>query len=63
MPLPNVVTLARRVAALTSHHGPDDPRTLAALSEWRVAKLLQEIEALAAEERARLLAALTAHQP
>lgn len=48
--------LARRKAALTKHHGPDDPRTRAAaraLRLHRVKELLTE-EPLSADERGEL---------
>jgi hypothetical protein len=58
MPL-TITALARKAAALSSHHGRDDERTQAAWSQWRLAKLLHEIELLADDDRAELLAALT----
>ncbi len=58
---PEIVTLARRKAAMIRHHGSDDPRTLAVAAELRVARLLHEIEThLSADERAELTAALSA---
>jgi hypothetical protein len=49
------ITLARRAAALSRHHGAEHERTLEAVSQWRVARLLEQIGALADEERAVLL--------
>lgn len=58
---PRLTRLARRKAAMTRHHGPDHPRTRAAASELRLARLLHEIEtALSEDERAELITALTA---
>lgn len=57
MSLP-LVTLARRKAALTRHHGTDHPRTVAVTAELRIARLLADIEALSDGERRRLLTAL-----
>lgn len=54
-PAPSLITLARRKAAMTRHHGADDERALAASSELRLARLLAEIATLTDEERARLL--------
>jgi hypothetical protein len=62
MPL-TITALARRAAALSSHHGPDDKRTQAAWSQWRITKLLHEIETLTDDDRAELLAALAVLEP
>jgi hypothetical protein len=56
-PLP-LVSLARRKAALTRNCGPDDPRTLAAAAELRIARLLADIAELHDDEREQLLAGL-----
>jgi hypothetical protein len=47
--------LAGRKAALVKHHGPDDPRTLAACAELRTALLVQAIR-----EAARTLPPMSA---
>lgn len=53
--------LANRKAAFTRHLGPDDPRTLAAASALRVAKLKKMLAEppLTEAEREELLAVLT----
>ena len=52
--------LITRKAALSRYRDADDPELLAVSAELRVARLLHEIEGLTDNERAELLAALTA---
>lgn len=61
---PDLVTLARRKAALVKHHGPDDPRALEAAAELRVTRLLraieEELDQLTQDDRIALAAVLGA---
>lgn len=60
--MPSDSQLARnRLAAITRHHGPDDPRTAAARSELAeakladaIAKVVESAPPLTAEQRNRL---------
>lgn len=38
---PDLVSLARRKAALVKHHGPDDPRARAAAADLAIARAAQ----------------------
>lgn len=62
---PDLISLARRKAALARHHGADDPRTRAAASELRVARAAELLagEPLTPAELMALLASLRVTLP
>lgn len=59
-PLTPLRHLAVRKAALTRHHGPDDPRTRAVATELKIAVVMAQIASWTEDERRQLAADLLA---